>query len=579
MPNYLSKGPVSSGFRNTYTSQFVPLPLEIFAKSAEKAQATQDKTIAEMGQTEDALWKVKGVADADNEYINNIKTGFEGTASELANKDLTQRENQDAVKGLIKGVSRDKDLNTIMSNTAKYQEWQKNKEDMIKAGNYHPANDAGQATYEDYAKNGGYKSGKTIDSNIYKYEDARPVQEQYFNNLASLGQDQLGKVGETFYKYGYEGISSGRVNKQAQEAISSYMSTPAAQQEGRMYDLGVKQGSINPKKQSKGDYIFSNFLNAGMERAGMSFKSGIADAKNADNKEKKEAANLGTFASEGQNTLLSGGYDLSNDFNSDGTFKGSGKTLTEHYKETGNPGSAIMHWIGDHSLGNDPKDQQKKLITIAAKLNGKSPQEYYNTKAGPDVKLATTFKTLPTKTADAYQKQFFNPTTGTGVFNNAPVMNVKTGEKGTLTEILRQASDRGDLKYRNSKGEVVTLKLSKNPTIEEIQSTMKEIGVGIKGESPSNYFSPKSLMLGIGNQEILWDRTNNMNPDVVKALEKNGELTPRQVMEHKYEKIKLAPEIEGDEIHYWSDIPIYNAKTGKSAPGIATEKLSNIKLD
>lgn len=554
--------PKSSGFRNTYTSQFVPLPLEQFARTNELNQAKQDEQAAQLAETDDALWKIKGIADEDNAKIGEIKSGFEKASSDLVNKDLTRKENQDAVRGLIKGVARDKDLNTIMTNTGRYQEYLKNREDSIKAGTYQDYNDAGAFSIADYAKSGGYKSGKSIDPTIYKYENVRPVQEQFVDDMSANGSDILKKVGETFYTDGFKGITKNQAFNRVRESFGQYIGTTAANQEARRYDMMVRQGSINPKKLSKEDFLFKGLLDAGLEKVYGVSNTGSAAALNTDRKEKEEAANLGTFASEGQNTLLSGGYSF--DFDKDGNIEGSGKSLLEHYKEDGNPGSAIMNWIFDKTPGNNPKDQQGKLISIAAKLNGKTPEEYFNSKAGPDVKLATTFKTLPTKTADAYQKQFFNPATGTGVFNNVPVMNAKTGEKGTLVEILRQAADRGEL--LNNKGE--SLSLSKNPTAGEVKNILREAGVGIKGESPSNYFSPKSLMLGIGNLEVLWDRTNNMNPDVVKALEKNGELTPRQVMEHKYEKIKVVPEIEGDEIHYFDD------SSGK----VMSEKLSNIKL-
>ena len=201
--------PVSSNFRNTYSSQFVPLPLEQFARTNELNQAKQDSQVAQLEQTDDALWKVKGIADADNEYLAGFKTSFESAAGSLVNKDLTQRENQDNVKALVKGVARDKDLSTIMVNASKYQEWQENVAAAKKDGTYTRENDLGEASFRQYAANGGYKSGAGIDSTVIKYSEERPVMEKSFDNMGENGSDAIKQAGEVFYKDGWKGITSG----------------------------------------------------------------------------------------------------------------------------------------------------------------------------------------------------------------------------------------------------------------------------------------------------------------------------------------------------------------------------------
>ena len=545
--------PKSSGFRNTYTSQFVPLPLEQFARTNELNQAKQDQQVAALGETDDALWKVKGVADADNEYVAGLKGTFEAASSELVNKDLTQRENQDAVKGLIKGVSRDKDLNTIMTNATRYQEWQKNKEDQIKAGTYHPANDAGQVTFEDYAKSGGYKSGKTIDPNIYKYEDARPVQEQYFNNLQSLGSDQLGKIGETYYKFGYEGISEGRIGKQAQEAIASYMSTPAAAQEGRMYDMLVKQNggktpTKNGKKLTREGYIFDNFLNAGMERAGMSFKSGIADAKNTQAKADKEETNIfGGALTPETPSVFSNGREV--EFDDKGSIKGSGKGILAHWNKTGFSWDTVKNWYNDESLNSD-ENSDLAHVKIAAKLNGISDKQAFEVF---DKTSHMVEKPLVGKPLEEANKQFRS--SGAGLWSHMNMMNISSGERNmNFTDAVSKLAD--------EKGFDVP---DPNKSPKEYNELLDNLGVRVTGTATPNYFSAKPVVITIGGNTFAADMTYNGK--------KMSNATQAEIDASNYDKLQkfgsiIEKDSKGEDIIYYKNI-----KSGR----IEHKKLKDLK--
>ena len=533
MPNYLSKGPVSSGFRNTYQSQFVPLPLEIFARANERDQKTQDEFQAQADNKSDELWKLQTVAKEDKEYTDAIKNSYDQIASQLVNTNLTQKENQDAVRDLIKNTKRDPALNTIMSNTAKYQEWQKNRSEMIKTNNYHPFNDAGQATFEDYARSGGYKSGKTIDPNIYKYEDSEPARKQYFDDIQKLGSETIARVGDQWYKNGVDGISEARIGKQAHAAISSYMGTTAAAQDGREYDYMLRQGQVNPKKLSRDKYILDKFITTGMERAGLSTTTGRAAALTANAKDKKEDFSFGTLQTQGQNTLATGGYKFDDsDYDKSGNFTGSGKSMIQAWKSNSSVGSAITDYFTSKDFNNaDPKDQRKSLLQAAAKLNGMDAKTYVNSKAGPDTKISTTFHSLPTRQQSAADKQFYDMQRNTGVFNNMPVMDLTTGAKGSMTEILRQLSENGELK--NSKGEEI--KLSDNPTIGEVQQALGQ-GVGVLGKQDPNHFSAKSYVVGIGGRNIAIDMTygGTQLHDVDK----------KDIQKAEYERLKVSPEID-----------------------------------
>lgn len=550
MPNYLNK-PISSGFRNTYSSQFVPLPLEQFAKTNELNQAKQDAEVATLGQTSDAAWKLSGIADADNEYIKQIRNNFDAAASDLTNKDLTQRDNIDAAKALVRNVSRDKDLATIMNNKAKYDEYVKNKEEMIKNGNYHVANDNGLLTINDYAKNGGYKSGKSIDPTIYKYEDARPVQEQYFNNLASLGQDQVGKIGDTFYKYGYEGISEGRIGKQASDAIKSYMSTPAAAQEGRMYDLAVRQGSINPKKVSKQSYIFDNFLNAGMERAGMSFKSGLAEAKNADTKAKAEAENLftGALNTETPSTLTNG---RKFEFSEDGKLKGSGQGFVKSFEKNGWSWNTVADWWNDESL-NEDESKDAKHITLGAKLNGVSEAEYakkYDTTSHMKVD-----KPLIGKALKDNNQVLFNG--GAGIWSTLNVMNTTTGERNmNFQDAMQKIADEKGISLPNPDSKPA-----------EYGEALQKMGVSIIGQANPNEFSTKPIIFTVGNNKFAADMTfgGKNKPYKTKAENDKAEDLANLDRLEKGQQV-IEKDANGNDIIWYKDI-----KTGKIVPKMAKD--------
>jgi len=141
MPNYLSKGPISSNFEQTYVSQFVPLPLAQFARANEKNQAIQDNQVAQAVDTSDALWKIAPFDANDKEYTDKLRTGYDEVAQKLTSKDLTQKENQAQVKDLIKNTTRDPTLNHILSVNSERAQYEKNKADMIKNNTYQPFND------------------------------------------------------------------------------------------------------------------------------------------------------------------------------------------------------------------------------------------------------------------------------------------------------------------------------------------------------------------------------------------------------------------------------------------------------
>lgn len=583
MPNYLNK-PLSAGFRNTYTSQFVPLPLELFARANERDQRTQDNYVAQTEATSDGIWKINPVASEDKQYVDTFKQGFSDAASDLVKKDLTQRENQDSVKSLIKNTSRDKDLNHIMAVSAQYQTAQETRSKMMADNTYNRFNDVAADSYEDYVKSGGYKSGKGLSTDIIKYEDTRPAREKLVDDMKASGNDIVGQFGETFYKNGYEGISKSQAYNTAKSSLGEYMQTNAGAQDAREFKMMQRSNPKNKQlqKMDASDYIFSKILTAANERVFNKTTSGLADAKNADKKAKKEEANLGTFASEGQNTNLGGGYDLSDRFDTTtGEFKGHGKGFFQTVKEGSWTPAGIYKSVvaaaNDTSMNPaDAEDAQMTKVTVAAKLNGKRPVDYYNQHAGADVKQFTLFDTLPKKKQEAYQNQIFNEF-GSGVFDNMTAIDPVTGEKGKFSELLRKSLK--DNPVLDSKGK--PLSLDSTPTNAQVVSLVKAGVISLKGENKPNRFSAKSLMLGFGNKELMLDRTNNGK--LTSQLLKTGQLTKREVDESNVEAIKAEPKIEMENgkqyIHYWHDEPrqVYNAKTRKNetiAPGVASEELT-----
>lgn len=593
MPNYLNK-PLAADIQNNYVSQFVPLPLELFARANERNQAVQDNQVAQASQTSDALWKINPIDANDKQYTDALRNGFDSAAQELSTKDLTQKENQDQVKGLIKNTTKDPTLNHIISAASAYAQYTTNKADMIKNNTYKEYNDTAGMSFQDYSAKGGYKSGIQPTSDIYKYEDSEPTRKQFFDDMQKLGSETVGRVGDQWYKNGIDGISEERIGKQAHAAIYSYMGTTAAAQDGREYDLMRRQSNpknltkngelmgANGRPMSKEKYILDKFITSGMERAGLSTTTGRAQAKTDAAKAKKEEANLGTFASEGQNTNLGGGYDLADRFDTTtGEFKGHGKGFFQTVKEGSWTPAGIYKSVvaaaNDTSMNPaDAEDAQMTKVTVAAKLNGKRPVDYYNQHAGADVKQFTLFDTLPKKKQEAYQNQIFNEF-GSGVFDNMTAIDPVTGEKGKFSELLRKSLK--DNPVLDSKGK--PLSLDSTPTNAQVVSLVKAGVISLKGENKPNRFSAKSLMLGFGNKELMLDRTNNGK--LTSQLLSTGQLTKREVDESNVEAIKAEPKIEMENgkqyIHYWHDEPrqVYNAKTRKNetiAPGVASEELT-----
>jgi hypothetical protein len=499
MPNIYSK-PISSGFRNTYQSQFVPLPLEQFAKTNELNQAKQDAEVQILNNTSDAAWKLKGIADADNEYINGIRSTVDNAASDLSNKDLTQRENQDAVRGLIKTISRDKDLNTIMANKAKYDEYQKSKEEAEKAGTYQAYNDNFIPSYNAYAKGGGYKSGKALDTTIHKYSEERPKIEEYFNNMGEDGADQLGKIGETYYKYGFEGVSKAKATNRAAQAFDSYLTTPEGQQGLRRFNyLKANNPSAVKGIKSPSEYVFNQFLDAGLERVHGKSTSGLAAALNDETKAKKEKeadTNLfaGTESTESPSSLQNG---RKFEFDDKGQIKGSGQGFFHHmmkdYDAT-DPLKFIREWKNDSSLSEEENADAKHILT-GAKLNGVTPQQYneHFDKTWHAVVPKPLIGKALEQNNDAFRKE------GSGLWSNIVLNNTKTGEKGlNFVDAVRKLAD--------EKG----LSLPRDPTknAKAWNQALDDLGVRVTGAYAPNRNSARSIEIKIGGNTFAGDLTN-----------------------------------------------------------------------
>ena len=503
MPNIYSK-PVSSNFRNTYTSQFVPLPLEQFAKTNELNQARQDSEVAQLSNTSDAGHKISGAAKEDNEYVASKLVEFDTASGQLANMDLTRRENQDAAKSLVRNLSRDKDLLTIISNRAKVDEYQKNLAESKKDGTYHPANDIGMLSINDYSASGGYKSGKSIDPSIYKYQNTRPVKEEFFNNMGENGSDSIKQAGEVFYKDGFKGITEGRVNKRAMQAYQGYAATTAADQDRREYDYGVRTGTINPKSTSREAYVFKGFLDAGLERVHGVSDSGRAAALNVDKdkkekkakeekeeKEKKEGLNLfGNLPTAETPSTMFNGYNV--EFDDKGQIKGSGRPFSEVWKESSGVVDFFKRAVGD-TRPNDEEKMRHINVEAGAKLNNMSPKAYadiYNRPSHMVVKEPLVGKALTDNT-----KALFNG--GAGLWSGLNIRNNDTGDSNmTFIDAMKKVADNKGISMPDPES-----------SPDKFAEFVKSSGISITGLATPNEFSLKPVIFTVAGNEFVADLT------------------------------------------------------------------------
>lgn len=502
MPNYLNK-PISSNFEQTYVSQFVPLPLSQFARSQSRQQETQDNEVNTLSQTSDAAWKLSGIAKEDNDKIAEIRKSFDEVSSQLANRDLTQRENQEVARSLVKGVTRDKDLQTILSNKAKYDEYQKNKEEAIKNNTYQRFNDNGETTLNDYIRGGGYKSGKSIDPTIYKYEDTRPVRERLVDDMKANGQDIVAKFGDTFYKDGIEGVSKSQAYQTAKASLGEYLQTTAGAQDIREFQYMQRTNPKNKQLQNMdaSDYVFSKILTAANERVYSKSSTGLAEAKNAEAKTKKEEQNVfdGILNTETPSTLANG---RAIKFKEDGSIDGSGQGFVDAFKKHGFSLKTISSWWNDDSL-NEDEAKDAKYITTGAKLNGVTPAQYaqiYNNTSHMKVE-----KPLIGKALRDNNQVLFNG--GAGVWSQLNVMDTKTGERNmNFVSAIQKLADEKGLRFKidGSDGEKLP-DPNKNPG--GFSDALKQMGVSITGIANPNEFSLKPVIFTVGNNSFAADMT------------------------------------------------------------------------
>lgn len=555
MANYLNK-PLAADIQNNYVSQYVPLPLEQFARAQAKQEATQNMYEGAVTQQQDANWKLSGVADEDNNYIKGLRDSFDEVAGQLVNRDLTQKVNQDAAKDLVKGVSRDNTLGTILANKSRYDEWQKNKAEMVKNNTYQPFNDAGQATYEDYVRSGGYKSGKSITPDIFKYEDSEPVRKQFFDDLQKLGSESIARIGDQWYKNGVDGISEARIGTQANAAIKSYMATTAAAQDGREYDYMVrnadpktltKDGSLkdaNGKPFNRDKYILDKFLTTGLERAGLSYTTGRAAAMTANAKDKKEeTSNLweNVVNTETPGTL-SNGREIK--FTKDGQIDGSGLGIVDSFKKNGFTMKTISDWWNDDRANEEESKDYKHIIT-GAKLNNVTPEEYskvYNTTSHMVVR-----KPLIGKDLRDNNEVLFNG--GAGIWSTLNVMNTTTGEKNmNFVDAINKIADKNGWDMPDP---------TKNPA--EFSKFMKDNGVSIIGQAEPNEFSTKPVIFTVGGDKIAADMTFGGTIKPYKTTKENQDAETKA----NYDKLQKGQQIlekdsKGNDVIYFKDI-----KTGE----------------
>lgn len=537
MPNYLNR-PVSSGIRNTYQSQFVPLPLEQFARAASYAQGKQDEYTLGLENQDDANFKLKGVVDSDNEKLSEIRKGFHEAATSLAGVDLSQRDNQKAARDLVRGIAKDKDLERINYNYAQHQEYLKLHEEMAKGGNYQAYNDEYLQQLEDYDKKGGYKSGKLLNPIIHKYEDTRPVQEKYFNDMGESGADALRQAGEVYYKDGWKGISEGRVNARAKQAFDSYAGTTAAAQDVREYNYLKKNGSI-PKGMDAQEFVFKRFLDAGLERVhGVS----SSDRASALNKDKEDKSLWNNILSTETPSTLTGGMKI--EFDDKGQVKGSGKSWGELWKESSNPGDFISKLFTDTRQSSE-EEKAFKHINLGAKLNGVTPQEYasiYDTTSHMKVEKPLVGKALRDNT-----QALFNG--GAGIWSSLNVMNTTTGERNMnfLTAIEKLADEKGfDVPDPNEKPE-------------EFSKLLKTMGVSITGEANPNEFSTKPIIFTVGENSFAADMSfgGKVNPYKTEAENQKALELANLDRLNKGQQV-VEKDSKGNDIIYYKDI-----KTGK----------------
>lgn len=552
MPNYLNK-PIASDIQNNYVSQFVPLPLEIFARANQKNQSIQDDQVAQENQTSDALWKIQPIANEDKEYTNSLRTGFDDAAKLLSGTDLTQKENQDKVRDLIKNTSRDPTLGGIVARSSEYAEWQKNKSDMQKAGTYTPENDMGAASFRNYAANGGYKSGLTIDSTVIKYTEERPVMEKFFDNVGDDGGDIMRQVGQTYYNDGFKGITAGKINSRALAAYQGYASTPEAQQGKRRFAL------LSPKAQAsfKGgadEYVFKQFLDAGLERVHQTTSSGRASAlnddrkeKKADAKEKEEKTNLfnGMASNEIPSTLFDG---MEVEYDSKGKLVGDGRGVFANIKEAVssgnyNPIDMYTNWKNDTRYSDD-QNTRLKSVMVGAALSGVSDKKY----AAHFDKTWTPVldKVLVGTAIKANNDAFMNG--GAGVWSHMVVSKDGKGSMG-LIEALQQSFDNVPDPRKDAAG---------------FKEFLKTNDVQVTGSYRPNLLSAKPIEITINRTTFAADLTGGgRNMEVFKDVAERK----AAMLAHNQAKLNAGQQIEeidskGNTVIYFKNLSKFDKETG-----------------
>lgn len=436
----------------------------IYDNTLAKKQLSYDTTAA---NTENALKQasqLSGTGNAANAYVAKINEDLKNQVGQYAGQDLGSAAVKNQLHGIISTAAADPKLKEIQAVNAHKAELDKKYDAMEANGEIAPS----QAYFY---KKGWDEYGQTMDANsvpqhVMKAANLTEERKKLFNDIKASGADQIKMMGDLAYKTSSKGVSLGRLNKAAQNQLSTYANSHAGRQELMDFKMGQETGSI-PKDADFNQYLLKNLMSTGENFAYSDFSTNQDSTINhqSDRAYAEKKAKEADYNGEGFAPAMKNPYG-NMELDSDG-------------RKDQNAVLDIWDWAtGSDSRSDADRKQETDFNALYSKSGFKGTKQDFATELSksPNIKV----KYYSAKKADEESKQFFDPKTGGGTIQNTMVYS---DEFPQGIPAVQFAKEKG-IKLDDPKGN----------------------GFAIIGDvAPDNPFTPKGKQAMLGGEAVVLD--------------------------------------------------------------------------
>jgi hypothetical protein len=455
---------------------------ELLLSALEQRQGQYDAQLDKLSEAQGTISNYQVVGDYAKAVLKVKEDMLTEASSNLLKEDLSDRSVQGKVNKLIGSIADDEELKKHVGAAESYKKYMEQYENLAKTGKIQQSSIYFQELDWQRYKKTGQVTDRLSNPIIPEQVDVVSARQNLVKLLEANGSEAINYLKDGHaYKTGYKGVNAERVIAAVDGQLNSYIMSPAGQQDQRDYYMKVHMGTIDPTKVDVANYIRQEVWGTVSSKVHSQTTTNVDGAINDSLKTKQEKA---ASTMPGVTAMFKTQLHSSEvEFNEKGEFKGSGKTIGEHWSDKNKSAwESLSSWYNDTSLNGKEKAKYAPYM-IGAKLQGVSPKQYYEQVA----KNGNVEYSAFTKNAESenWGKLMFDG--GAGAILNHEIIN-QDGEK------------RGGVN-----GLAVALGLGEGASAIEVQKKMKELGSKVKalGFSKPSEHAKYGLVVSINGQEAI----------------------------------------------------------------------------